>query len=216
MIRFQCPSCAKHLKVADSLAGKTGTCPGCRFECSIPAAPKQGFAQRIAGGVVKAVRIRHEPVEFVQPVVTPRPASIWAMTWANAWATAWANAWASAVTRVLIWLILVSVLLLLGLLVDIAWRALDFVGSRAIPANAVQTPLVNTAKVRPVAPIEDPPLHSSQAQLLAPIEAPPTESIRVQPVEPIEVSSTESNSQTQATVNGNSVASVKMRTIDFG
>jgi hypothetical protein len=38
VIRFRCPSCAKTLQVDDSLAGKTGKCPRCGQQCTIPTA----------------------------------------------------------------------------------------------------------------------------------------------------------------------------------
>ena len=40
MIRLVCPACEKTLNVADSHAGKVGTCPACKARFTIPDAPE--------------------------------------------------------------------------------------------------------------------------------------------------------------------------------
>ncbi len=42
MIRFRCDGCGKHLKVADSLAGKRGKCPRCGAVVNVPTPPRAG------------------------------------------------------------------------------------------------------------------------------------------------------------------------------
>jgi hypothetical protein len=42
MISFDCPGCAKPIKVKDDLAGKKGKCPGCGQAVTVPALPVNG------------------------------------------------------------------------------------------------------------------------------------------------------------------------------
>lgn len=135
MIRFSCPTCGKLLQVHESLARKSGKCPGCGLSCQIPAAPKRGVGKRLVGGVTNAVRFRRRKVESApaeSPVPSPadpQPASVWSV--------AWAGVWASAVTRLLVWLNLAAVFSLLLILIGIAWEAWGHQQSKG------PTPVVN-------------------------------------------------------------------------
>src|SRR5947209_10896291 len=57
MIAFACPNCGAQLKVKESVAGKTGTCPGCRRAVQVPAAGTSSVSESaVAAGRREAVR----------------------------------------------------------------------------------------------------------------------------------------------------------------
>lgn len=43
-IRFDCPACGKPLEANDEMAGKSGTCPQCKKQITVPDPPSPAAA----------------------------------------------------------------------------------------------------------------------------------------------------------------------------